>query len=75
MKKLPKITEDIAKKVWSLNDLNSKKEFLLNYMGEHFNIVEQGLIRVKLNKMYNNTNIDMLVSNMMLKTEGKGTYK
>lgn len=74
MKKLPKITEDIAKQVWSLKDVSSKKEFLLNYMGEHFNIVKQGLIRIKLNKMYNNTGINVLVSNMMLKSERRGTY-
>lgn len=69
--KLSRITKDVAVQVWACGSLSEKKEFLLNYIGD-CNTQEELKIRHKINYANNSTQIDMIVSNLLLKTEGHG---
>jgi len=70
--KLPTITQDFVKQVWTITDLNMKKETILNFIGEDFNTASQGAIRVKIKKARSCSQLDIIVSNMLLVTENIG---
>ena len=73
MVKLPQITDIVAQQVWMLTELNDKKLFLLDYMGEACNTDVQQNIRNKIQNARSGKIIDTIVTNMMLKTQGLGS--
>lgn len=72
MSKLPVVDEKIAKQVWALPNVIAKRNFLLEFIGENYNTTQQGILRLRLAKMKTAYQIDNLVTNMMLKTDGLG---
>ena len=71
-KKLQIITDSIARQVWMLTSLEDKKLVLLDHIGEETNTPEQIKIRLDINSMTTTKGMDVLISNMLLKSEGKG---
>jgi len=68
--KLPKMTDEIAKQVWMLNNIEDKKLVIMDWIGEDCNTPEQMKIRNKINDTKKPEDIDMIVSNMLLSTLG-----
>ena len=72
-KKLAKMTDEIAKQVWMLTDVNDKKLVIMDWIGEDCNTPEEMKLRNNIQSAKKGEQIDMIVSNMLLKTHGMGS--
>lgn len=72
--KMPSITNAIAKKIWKMKDVVKKRDFILSYIGDTITSAAQQTIRDQIPKM-SSDQIDMLISNMLLKAKKLGVVK
>jgi hypothetical protein len=70
--KLKKMNDEITKMVWSTKDLSAKKKILIEYIGEQTNIPEYIRIRDNIVSAKTPSEVDKIVTNMLLASEGIG---
>ena len=68
---LRKFTNKIRLEVAKLQNIQDKKDYLINFMGETNN-VQYGKLRNKIRTIKSDTELEIIMFNMQLMSEGNG---